>query len=127
MNNFSKQSDNKIKSAIIMVLFFVLMSNVAVFGQSSIGNSDEQKASIENNEIVNNNIEINAIKQEAASSASNMNFVLWFMGSKQTPNATAVPAGTTAKKQFMTSGTAPNRLLIKAFLKKAVNFESTVV
>lgn len=127
MNNFSKQDDNKIKSAIIMVLFFVLMSNVVVFGQSSIGNSDVQTASIEDKEIVNNNVEINAIKQEAASNASNMNFVLWFMGSKQSPNATIVPAGTTAKKQFMTSGTAPNRLLIKAFLKKAVNFENAVV
>ena len=37
-----------------------------------------------------------------------------------------LPIGTTAKKQFMTSGTAPNRLLIKAFLKKAVNFEIAV-
>ena len=127
MNNFSKQGGNKIKGTIFMVLFFVLMSNVAVFGQTTEENNNVQTTTIENNEIVNNNIEINTIKQEAASDASNMNFVLWFMGSKQSPNANVVPAGTTAKKQFMTSGTAPNRLLIKAFLKKAVNFESAVV
>ncbi|SHG28249.1 hypothetical protein SAMN05443549_103115 [Flavobacterium fluvii] len=127
MNNFSKQGGNKIKGTIFMVLLFVLMSNVAVFGQTTEENNNVQTATIENNEIVNNNIEINTIKQEAASDASNMNFVLWFMGSKQSPNANVVPAGTTAKKQFMTSGTAPNRLLIKAFLKKAVNFESAVV
>jgi hypothetical protein len=30
------------------------------------------------------------------------------------------------KKQIITSGMAPNRLLIKAFLKKAVNFESSL-
>lgn len=126
MNNFSKQGGNKIKSTLFMVLLLVLMSNVAVFAQTAEGNNTIQ-ATIENNEIVNNNIGINTMKQEAASNASSMNFVLWFMGSKQSPNATVVPAGTTAKKQFMTSGTAPNRLLIKAFLKKAVNFESAVV
>jgi len=127
MNTFSKHNGNKIKSTIFMVLFFVLMSNVAVFGQTTVENDNVETASTENNEIVNNTIEISAMKQEATSNASNMNFVLWFMGSKQSPNATVVPAGTTAKKQFMTSGTAPNRLLIKAFLKKAVNFESAVV
>lgn len=127
MNTFSKHNGNKIKNAIFMVLFFVLMSNVAVFGQTGEVNNNVSTASTENNEIVNNTIEISAMKQEATSNASNMNFVLWFMGSKQSPNATVVPAGTTAKKQFMTSGTAPNRLLIKAFLKKAVNFESAVV
>ena len=127
MNNFSKKDGNKIKSNIFMVLFFVLMSNVAVFGQTTLENNNVQTTSTESNVIVNTNIEMNSMKQEAASDASNMNFVLWFMGSKQSPNAATVPAGTTAKKQFMTSGTAPNKLLIKAFLKKAVNFERAVV
>ena len=52
-----------------------------------------------------------------------MNFVIWFMGSKQNPSTTIISAGENTRKQFMTSGLAPNRLLIKAFLKKAVNFE----
>ena len=102
MNNFSKKGDNKIKSAILMVLFFVLMSNVAVFGQTTEKNNNVQTTTIENNEIANTNVEIGTMKQEAASDASNMNFVLWFMGSKQSPNANVVPAGTTAKKQFIT-------------------------
>ncbi len=127
MNNFSKKVGNKIKSNIFMVLLFVFMSNVAVFGQTAVENTNVQTTSTENNVIVTDNIEINSMKRESASNASNMNFVLWFMGSKQSPNANIVPAGTTAKKQFITSGTAPNRLLIKAFLKKAVNFESAVV
>lgn len=127
MNTFSKQGGNKIKNAIFMVLFFVLVSNVSVFAQTNEGNDTVQNSVIENNEIVNNNVDMSTMKREVAPDSSNMNFVLWFMGSKQTPNATVVPAGTTAKKQFITSGTAPNRLLIKAFLKKAVNFESAVV
>jgi hypothetical protein len=129
MNNFSTKDGNKKNSVIFMMFVCVLLSNVAVFGQTAVENNTVQSAIIENNEIVNDNntIEINTMRQEAASNASNMNFVLWFMGSKQSPNANIVPAGTTAKKQFMTSGTAPNRLLIKAFLKKAVNFESAAV
>lgn len=128
MNNFSKRDGNTIKTNLFMIMFFILMSNVAVFAQTDIENNSNATAALtENNVIVNNNIEIHSAKQEVASSSSNMNFVLWFMGSKQSPNATTVPAGTTAKKQFITSGTAPNRLLIRAFLKKAVNFESAMV
>jgi hypothetical protein len=127
MNNFSTKHGNKKNTIIFMMLVCMLLSNVAVFGQTAVENNNVQSTTIENNEIVNTTTEISSMKQEATSNASNMNFVLWFMGSKQSPNATTVPAGTTAKKQFMTSGTAPNRILIKAFLKKAVNFESAVV
>ena len=127
MNNFSKQNDNKKSINIFMLLVFVLFSNVAVFGQIAVENNNAQSTTIENSEIVNNTIEINTMKQEATSNASNMNFVLWFMASKHDPNVKILPSGENTRKQFMTSGTAPNRLLIKAFLKKAVNFESAVV
>jgi len=126
MNKISTKNANKKNTVIFMMFVCMLLSNVAVFGQTAVENNNGQSASMENNEIVNTTVEITPMKQEAVSNASNMNFVLWFMGSKQSPNANIVPAGTTAKKQFMTSGTAPNRLLIKAFLKKAVNFESAV-
>ena len=127
MNYFSKRDGSKKISFIFMMFVCILLSNVSVFGQIGEENNNAQSTTIENAEIVNNTIEINTMKQEASSNASNMNFVLWFMGSKQSPNANTLPVGTTAKKQFMTSGTAPNRLLIKAFLKKAVNFERAVV
>jgi hypothetical protein len=127
MNNFSTKNGNKKNSIIFMMFVCMLLSNVAVFGQTAVEKNNVQSATIENNEIVNTTSDISSMKQEATSNVSNMNFVLWFMGSKQSPNATAVPAGTITKKQFMTSGSQPNRLLIKAFLKKAVNFESAVV
>jgi hypothetical protein len=47
------------------------------------------------------------------------------MGSKQKPNSTISTEGINTKKQIITSGMAPNRLLIK-LLKKAVNFESAL-
>lgn len=127
MNHFSKRDGSKKFSIIVMMFVCVLLSNVSVFGQTTIESNIAQTATIQDDEVVNTNVEISTIKQEATSTATNMNFVLWFMGSKQSPNADLVPAGTTAKKQFMTSGSAPNRLLIRAFLKKAVNFEVSMV
>lgn len=125
MNYFLKKEGKRFKDSIFVVLFFI--SNSAIFGQTTIDNNVVQSVSAANNLRVDSVIEIRKMKQEDTSNASNVNFVLWFMGSKQSPNATVVPAGTTAKKQFITSGTAPNKLLIKAFLKKAVNFERGVV
>ena len=112
MNHFSTQDNNKANRNLIMVIAFVLLSIGTSFGQTAVENN-----SISNTSLTTNTIETIVVKQEEASTNSNMNFVLWFMGSKQTPNANAVPAGANTKKQFITSGSAPNRLLIRAFLK----------
>jgi len=116
MNNFSKHNDSK-KSVTIFVMFiFILLSNVSAFSQTS-----------ENNAVasVSNSVTTNEVKQDNKA-AANMEFVLWFMGTKQDPNTTISTEGINTKKQIMTSGLAPNRLLIKAFLKKAVNFETSL-
>jgi hypothetical protein len=114
MIHTSKQDDNKKRVNILIMLVFLLLSNVAVFGQTvAEKNTNSNTAAIESN----------LVEKEATSNTSNMNFVIWFMGSKQNPSTTIIPAGENTRKQFITSGLAPNRLLIKAFLKKAVNFE----
>jgi hypothetical protein len=116
MNNFSKQDKNNKITTIYIMVVFALFFNVAAFGQTT-----------EKNEVVNTAIENNSIaKQENTAVSSNVNFVLWFMGSKQDPNRTISTESGNTKKQIMTSGMAPNRLLIKAFLKKAINLESTI-
>ena len=122
MNHFSKQDGNKKITILFMVMAFTLLSIGTAFGQTAVENNID----LNNTLVSNTTTEISVAKQEAVSNASNMNFVLWFMGSKQDPNVKVLPAGENTKKQFMTSGMAPNRLLIKAFLKKAVNFESAV-
>jgi hypothetical protein len=119
MNHFTKHTNNKINNNFFMLLVIILLSNVSVFGQST-----------ENTVATNNATEVlNVVKQENVStntSSNTMNFVLWFMGSKQDPNSSISKEGINTKKQIMTSGLAPNRLLIKAFLKKAVELESTI-
>ena len=122
MNQFSKQDGNKNSNILLMTVAFILLSIGTTFGQTAVENNSDS-----NTALNTNTIETIVVKQEDTSTNSNMNFVLWFMGTKQDPNVKIVPAGSNTKKQFMTSGTAPNRLLIKAFLKKAVNFESAMV
>ena len=58
-------------------------------------------------------------------SNTSMNMVSWFMGTKQTTNEN-ITKETSSKKQMMTSGIAPNRLLIKTFLKKASQYASNI-
>jgi uncharacterized protein YjgD (DUF1641 family) len=112
MIHFSKKESTKSNINILM-LVLLFTTNVAVFGQSIEKNSNSDYTS----EVKN------MVEKETTSNTSNMNFVIWFMGSKQNPSTTIISAGENTRKQIMTSGLAPNRLLIKAFLKKAVNFK----
>ncbi|MGO4818453.1 hypothetical protein [Flavobacterium sp. W22_SRS_FP1] len=108
--------DNTLKSMSILFMFgIVMLCNVSVFGQEK-----EKKI------VISNTTEIASDAKEESTSSSNMDFVLWFMGSKQDPNSTISTEGSNTKKKIMTTGLAPNRILIKAFLKKAVNFESAL-
>jgi hypothetical protein len=117
MNFFSKHNFNKQIVSIFMLLVVVLLSNVSVYGQAA-----ENSFSIDLNEAADktNQGSVSTI------STNNINFLLWFMGSKQDPNSIISNEETDAKIQIMTSGMAPNRVLIKAFLQKAVNAESTL-
>ena len=121
MNTFSKKYGNKKNSIIFMIFVFMLLSNVTDFAQTSITNN------VLNTTTENSTAENNVTKQETTSTDSSMNFVLWFMGSKQDPNVKSIQAGENTRRQFITSGLAPNRLLLKAFLKKAVNSEIAAV
>ncbi|OAB25956.1 hypothetical protein SAMN05444395_10529 [Flavobacterium fryxellicola] len=118
MNYFPLRANKKTMVNGLILFAFILISNTNVVAQTV------------NNVADLNTIEVSVtVKKEsvsAGSSSSSMNFVLWFMGSKQDPNSAISTEGSNTKKQVITSGVAPNRLLIKAFLKKAVNLESMV-
>lgn len=115
MTKFPILFDSKRTKTFFFLFLLVLVSNAAVFSQTST-----------NDTIGMNIVEIGNNSKHESVKTYNMEFVLWFMGSKQDPNSTISTEGINTKKQIMTSGLAPNRLLIKAFLKKAVNFESAL-
>lgn len=118
MKYFSLKANTKTMVNGLVLFVFILISNTSVVAQTANTVADL------------NTVELTvSTKKEsvsAVSSSSSMNFVLWFMGSKQDPNSTISTEGINTKKQVITSGVAPNRLLIKAFLKKAVDLESMV-
>ena len=104
-----------------MVVLFVLflLSGSSVFAQ----HVKEVSVAVEN---TIGSDDTAAVSQNTVSESTTMNFVSWFMGTNQTPNANSGTGAIGTKKQMINSGISPNRLLIKAFLKKASNYATTV-
>lgn len=116
MNNLKVNNTNsKLKQSIFVFVVFFMFSFSAFSQSQSTPTVD-----------FNGKVEPTNVKLESSRATSNMEFALWFMGTKQDPNSTLSVEGTNAKKLIITSGMAPNRLLIKAFLKKVVNYESSL-
>tara|TARA_R110000868_G_scaffold96130_7_gene264533 strand:- start:1883 stop:2242 length:360 start_codon:yes stop_codon:yes gene_type:complete len=118
MNTISTQNKSKNTILILSIFVCVFLFSFSGYSQNTVSSS-----------IASSTDEVTAnseVKAESARTSTNMEFVQWFMGTKQDPNSTISTEGINTKKQIMTSGIAPNRLLIKAFLKKAVNFESAL-
>lgn len=112
--------------SLIVLFVLLLLSSIGMFGQNvepsqtttitlqfNVASSDDNAGTTT---VTNNTTESNA----------NMNMVSWFMGTKQTPKEAVKNADENSKKQMINSGIAPNRLLMKAFLKKASNYQSTI-
>ncbi len=116
MNNSkaNRTSSKLIFSIGLFMLFF--MFSFSGYSQSQTDGVVNMKV----NEATSN------VKVENSRANANMEFALWFMGTKQDPNSTLSNEGSNAKKSIITSGIAPNRLLIKAFLKKVVNYENSL-
>ncbi|WP_426095929.1 hypothetical protein [Flavobacterium sp. DSR2-3-3] len=119
MKYFSLKANKKVALNGFMLFVFILVSNTFTFAQNTKNLAEINTIEVTDSATRQDNV-------STVSTSNTMNFVLWFMGSKQDPNSTIYSEGTNTKKQVITSGTAPNRLLIKAFLKKAVNLESMV-
>jgi len=105
MNTTANTTANTIKMMIVLVM--VLLST-AGFAQNTI----EVPATV-------------AATTTTVESNASMNMVSWFMGTRQTTNDNTTTESN-SKKQMMTNGIAPNRLLIKTFLKKASQYATNI-
>lgn len=114
------QNQKTTVKVLLMVLFVLLFFNVKMSAQNVV------KA--ESDVVVEITVAADdSTVASAAESNSSLNMVSWFMGSKQTPKATISNDGAVSnKKQLINAGIAPNRLLMKAFMKKAANYQSTI-
>jgi len=118
--NYKPKTEGKKRTIILMMFFFFIAPFGVVIGQSIESKNESSLVTIlSTTETVFD-------KQEVSSDNSSGNFILWFMSTIQNPNTRISPAGENTRRQLMSSGSAPNRLLIRTFLKKAVNFESAL-
>jgi hypothetical protein len=97
------------------ILLFIVLSSSTMVGQSV---SEKMDVTIS---LVNNDDDKITSSKSEISAETNFNFVSWFMGTKQTIQEESVNEKASAKKMLINARIAPNRLLMKAFLKKAQN------
>ena len=122
-NTNIQNSFSRIGLVAVFVLF--LLSSVGMFGQkmqptaTSIITFEVSMAASDET--------VSSAKATTTTTNATINFVSWFMGTKQTPaTIQSNDFSTSTKKQMINSGIAPNRLLIKTFLKKATNYNSII-
>lgn len=116
---FNAFKNNNKSIFLVIVVLFAFFSSTAVFGQN-------ERVEVLNEEFTNhNNIVIeNPAKVSNSAVNSNVNFILWFMGTKEDMGKTFSNDDVYSKKSFLTSGREPNRLMVKTLLKKALNIKS---
>ncbi|MGQ7946704.1 hypothetical protein [Flavobacterium sp. WC2509] len=108
------------RSFLFIVVLITFFSSTTVFGQKeSLQISTEEVLTNHNNIVIEN-----PVKVSSSVINSNVNFILWFMGTKEDVGQSFSNDGMYSKKSFMTSGREPNHLMVKTLLKKALNIKS---
>lgn len=119
-SNFILENKNRI---VFFFLLFVL-SSLRMFGQTTL----EPVAVVNCQEVV---IKIQQQKESIVSTDTQIDFVSWFMGSRQSQmneNETAGKSKSAAtKKQILTSGITPNKVLYRTFMKRVISQDSAIV
>ena len=108
--------NNTSNKRMITLLILLLLSSLGMFGQEVATDTATPVATT----VVS-----------GFESDSEMELVSWLMVSKQVQGNAGKVSNTTStnnssKKQMINSGMKPNRILSRAFMKKAVNYDSTV-
>ena len=117
---FNVLQNNKNTSSLFIIVLLAFFSTTTVFGQKeSLEVSNEEVLNIQNNIVIES-----PAKVSNSAVNSNVNFILWFMGTKEDIGRTFFDDGMYSKKSFLTSGREPNRLMVKTLLKKALNIKS---
>lgn len=110
------RTENQIRLAVVFVLFF--LSSVKTFAQTEVA-----VVSVENNTTVV------SISATIATSDSDIDFMNWFMGSKQaqSSSSSSTNSSMSTKKQLINSGGVTNRVLYKTLVKKVISIDNALV
>ena len=110
INFFLKVLNNN--SRLYIIILFIFFATAAFGQETSLNISTEEILVVPNEIIVENPVKVsNPVRN------SNVNFILWFMGTKENISNDFSAQGLYSKKTLITSGREPNHLLIKTLLK----------
>jgi hypothetical protein len=104
------------KSFTFLVLMMVLLTYTATYSQDVVIDTSSTLVFSDGSTLSDKN----PIRVVTPLKNSNVNFILWFMGTKEDVN-TKISNESFSKKSFLTSGRELNHLLLKTLLKKAMN------
>lgn len=110
------------KGFLFLVALF-LMSTVSLFAQTT--STTTETISIEKDSTIE-------IKNALVLDDTQLDFMNWFMGSKQSQSTNEFStindnSSSSRKKQIISSGVTPNRVLYRTLLKKVVSQENAIV
>ena len=111
------------------VLFFFIL-----FLLSSIGMFGQNKSIVNENVTIENQSSFNEVVPSSSlvSIESQIDFVGWFMGSKQPQiqsgfESETSTSGTITKKQILSSGITPNKVLYRTLMKEVSSQDNSIV
>lgn len=118
-NNNKLMKENRNRFLFFVLLF--LMSSIGMFGQTNV-DSLESKVPAEKSIVIENKI---------TSVESQIEFVSWFMGTKQSQMMESKENQNSSKvitkKQILFLGITPNKVLYRTFMKKVSSQNSAIV
>ena len=123
MNTTTQNISTSNTKTIVILFVLFLLTSVGMFGQTKVTTTGATATTIVN--VVNTPVQQVALD-------SDVDFMNWFMGSKQTQTVQDAATGTdntiiARKKQILSSGVTPNKVLYRTFVKKVISQESATV
>lgn len=114
MNTISQNTSNTMQKRTIVFFVLFLLSSFGMFGQEVKSEENTLSTTVPAIEV--------AYDSEA-------DLVNWFMSSKQNTmnNEVKGESTTTTKKQIITSGSQPNKVLYRTFVKRIASKDTAIV
>ena len=114
--------ENKMRILFFIVLF--ILSSLRMFGQTTA-----------TSKTIQNDEEVKCVCQQNQTSIvsidSQIDFVSWFMGSRQSQmnesESVNKSNSTATKKQILSSGVTPNKVLYRTFMKRVISQDNGIV
>ncbi len=120
-NNTTIKFTTESRNRLLFFVFLFLLSSIGMFGQS---NADSLEIKTTTEIIVSKEDKITSVE-------SQIEFVSWFMGTKQSQmidsKSNQNSSKVVTKKQILFLGITPNKVLYRTFMKKVSSQNSAIV